>query len=897
VRRGCLLIALLVALMAGSAGNAAAAGEYGFVPGVFAASQSTSLAGGHPDLTVGFELEREPSGEPVATTGTIKIALPPGLTGNPNAVTRCTEVQLLTTDVNSPTAGSCPPDSQVGITEVTLYNAGGVQSLIEPVFNMEAPGDGDVVARLGFYAKFFPTVANIRVRSDSDYGLTASLEGVGSFIPLLSATTTIWGVPAAAVHDPLRITPYEAIACGGNPCTSPGEEPRKSGLNPAPFLSNATNCMGPQELGLTAVSYADPQLFDTEVLHLPELTGCAKLGFSPTLRVSPTSRQAAAPTGLDAELSLPQDESVGGRATAQLRGATVSLPRGMTLAAGAADGLAACSAREAGFASTAAARCPESAKLGAAEIDVPALSHPITASVYQRTPEPGHLFRIWLVADELGLHLALPGEIHLDPSSGQITSVFVDTPPAPVRRLELHLKSGPRAPLANPRSCGTYLTHYEFAPWSGTGVVVGDSPLTIDQGCDTGNFGPKLVAGSVDPAAGAFSPFVATLTRDSGEQNISLLNVRLPKGVLAKLAGVGVCDEPAALSGNCPAGSQVGKVKVATGPGSSPLWIPQPGKSPTAAYLAGPYHGAPYSLVVKVPAQAGPFDLGTVITRVALRVDPETTQVTAVSDPLPQFLEGVPVDYRTIHMGIDRSRFIVNPTSCARASVVATLTSSEGRIASAPSRFQAADCDALGFTPRLALRLKGGTKRAAHPALRAVLSPARGDENIAFARVALPHSEFLDNAHIRTICTRVQFAADACPRAAAYGHATAFSPLLDRPLSGPVYLRSSNHQLPDLVADLRGQIQVVVAGQIDSVNGGIRTTFRTVPDAPVSKFVLTMSGGKKGLLENSIDLCAARPHANVRFRGQNGKEVSLHPRLKSNCGGSRPASGKHSKVH
>ena len=416
--------------------------------------------------------------------------------------------------------------------------------------------------------------------------------------------------------------------------------------------------------------------------------------------------------------------------------------------------------------------------------------------------------------------------------------------------------------------------------------------MSIDQGCDTGGFAPKLVAGSMNPVAASFSPVVTTLTRDTGEQNVSRVSVSLPEGVLAKLAGVALCDGLMAVVGDCPEASRVGSVRVATGPGPSPLWIPQPGKSPTAVYLAGPYAGAPYSLVVKVPAQAGPFDLGTVVTRVALRVDPETTRVTAVSDPLPQFLEGVPVDYRTIHININRSRFTLNPTSCARAAVTAVVASREGATASPSSRFQIANCGRLAFKPKLALRLRGGTKRGGHPALRAVLTTRSGGANIAFARVALPHSEFLDNAHIRTVCTRVQFAARSCPSGSIYGHAKAISPLLDQPLAGPVYLRSSNHQLPDLVADLRGKIQVVVAGQIDSVNGGIRTTFRAVPDAPVSKFILNMFGGKRGLLENSINLCAERPRANVTFRGQNGKEASLRPQLKSSCGRSHPAPGK-----
>jgi hypothetical protein len=884
MRRAVLVLALLALAVVPQA--ALAASEFGFRPGSVGVAESSTVAGSHPDLTVQFELNSEEGGEPVATSGEIRIAMPPGLTGNPNAVGNCTLLQLISTDIQSTeSGGSCPQDSQVGITEVILFNQeGGTQSLIEPIYNMEAPADGSAVARLGFYAKFFPTLINIRVRSESDYGLTASLEGIGSLIPLLSAKTTLWGVPADESHDPLRITPHEAFACGGSPCTAPGGKPRHSGLLPAPFLSNATQCEVPQSFELTAVSYAEPERPVTEALQLPALTGCGKLGFAPTFTATPTSREAAAPTGLDVGLQIPQDESVKGRSSSQLRDTRVVLPLGMTLAAGAADGIGACSAQQAGYKSNRAASCPDAAKVGSAEIDIPALSRPIKGAIYQRTPEPGNLFRVWLVADELGIHLALPGEIRLDPSTGQITSLFLDTPQAPVRNFELHFKSGPRAPLANPPSCGTFQTSYEFRPWSNRPAAVGLTPMTIDQACATGGFEPGLTAGSTDPSAKAFAPFVTEVTRRSGEQNISGLSLELPRGLLAKLAGVALCEGVAAQSAACPSASQVGRVTVASGPGSSPLWIPQPGKAPTAVYLSGPYRGAPFSLIIRVPAQAGPFDLGTVITRAALYIDPETTQVTVESDPLPQFLQGVPTSYRTVHVDIGRSHFIVNPTGCGAKQTSVRLTSPEGAVANAAARFRVGGCHELSFKPKLVLLLKGATRRAGHPALTATVVQGPRDANIAKAQVALPPSEFLDQSHIGTVCTRVQFAEERCPAGSVYGHATAWTPLLDRPLRGSVYLRSSSHQLPDLVADLNGSLRVVLDGRIDSVNGGIRSTFETLPDAPVRKFVLKMRGGKKGLLENSTNLCVGTHHADAEFIGHNDKSRDFGPAVKVPCG-------------
>jgi hypothetical protein len=289
-------------------------------------------------------------------------------------------------------------------------------------------------------------------------------------------------------------------------------------------------------------------------------------------------------------------------------------------------------------------------------------------------------------------------------------------------------------------------------------------------------------------------------------------------------------------------------------------------------------------VVAEVPAEAGPFNLGTVTVRSGVYVNPETARVTVRSDALPQILQGVPVDYRNVHVEVDREDFMLNPTSCAEQAIEASILSIGGLRASPSSRFRASDCAVLRFAPKLAFRLKGGTLRGAHPRLQVTLAPRPGDANIRKVSVALPHSEFLDQAHIRTVCTRVQFAAGACPAGSIYGRATAVTPLLDHPLEGPVYLRSSSHVLPDLVVDLRGQIRVVLDGRIDSVHGGVRTTFSSAPDAPITKFVLRMQGGRKGLLVNSRNLCRAHARATVRMNGQNGAIAARAVPLRTSCG-------------
>ena len=321
--------------------------------------------------------------------------------------------------------------------------------------------------------------------------------------------------------------------------------------------------------------------------------------------------------------------------------------------------------------------------------------------------------------------------------------------------------------------------------------------------------------------------------------------------------------------------------------------MPQPGKSPTAVYLAGPYKGQPYSVVFRVPAQAGPFELGTVAVRAAVHIDPVTAQVSVSSDSLPQILQGVPIDYRQIHVGIDRPGFMLNPTNCSEQAVASTIVSDKGATATPASRFQVGDCGTLGLKPRLHIRLLGGTGRGGHPRLRAVVKARPGDANIGRVALTLPPSELLDQGHIETICTAVQFSADACPARSVYGHAKLWTPLLDQPLQGPVYLRNSNSKLPDLVADLHGHVEIELSGRIDSVRGRIRTTFATAPDAPVSAFVLNMRRGKKGLLVNSTDICHGVHRARARFTGHNGRRRDTRPKVRADCKGKRHRKRSH----
>jgi hypothetical protein len=521
-----------------------------------------------------------------------------------------------------------------------------------------------------------------------------------------------------------------------------------------------------------------------------------------------------------------------------------------------------------------------------------------------------------------GIRVKIAGKLEADPVTGQLVSSFVENPEWPFSHLALHFNSGSRSPLINPPKCGTYAIHAEFSPWSAVNpanptpdeIVSDDSTYEVTSGpngspCPVPDLKPKLNAGVTDAQAGSKSPFVFTLSREDGTQRFNKISVTTPPGLTAALKGIPYCTDAqlGSISGaeetgnaelanpSCPPAAQVGTSEAGAGSGPFPFY------AKGRVYLAGPYKGAPVSLAVVTPAVAGPYDLGNVVVRNPLYVDPITSQVKTESDAIPTILHGVLLDVRDIRVSLDRHPFTQAPTNCSPMSVNAGVHGEEGADASLSNRFQVGGCEKLGFEPKLGFRLFGGTHRGSHPRLRATLTMPEGGANNASASVALPHSEFLDQAHIKTVCTRVQFAADQCPAGSIYGEAEASTPLLDNPVRGPAILRSSDHQLPDLVLALKGPdsqpIEIDLAGRIDSIHGGIRTTFEQIPDQPVSTFTLNMQGGKKGLLVNSRNICASTQKATAVFGAQNGLTKTLRPKMQNSCAKAKKKTKRANRRH
>ncbi len=859
---------------------------------------------------------------PVGNLKTVLVDLPPGLSVNPEATSQC---QLA--PGGSP--ATCPPTSLVGVSTLTATNpltSLGL-TLSASVYNI-APRFGEP-ARFGFSLLGNDIFLNAGVAWEGDYheyftihatalnlgpgfelarilknrlvfdGETELQPGGGRFLTIPSTCENPEAEPFKRQYTTfLHADSFEEEAPGNDYDVAAPAPP------PASFLAGSEEVTAPLPKG------AKPE-------------GCANVPFAPSTAADPGTAQTDSPAGATVDVRVPFEPGAP-IYNSNVKVARVTLPRGMGVNPSAAEALQACSDSQFGKGTRNPIACPPGSKIGTVAIDTPPLPDgTLTGNVYlgrqlSREPLSGDLYRIFLAAESAarGLSVRLVGNVSADPRTGQLTAVVREAPQVPFDLVRVRLDGGARATLSSPPTCGPNATGHAMSSWSGTpdggpqdkGFTLGSAPGggPCAKTMAARPFAPSFTAGPKSDEAATFTPFSVRIARTDGQQELKVVDITLPPGATAKLAGVPYCP-PAALAAaagrsgaaekansSCPDKSRVGVATATAGTGPSPLRIEG------EAFLSGRYKGAPLSLSVVTPAVAGPFDLGNVVVRVPLFVDSESAQIHAVSDPIPDVFGGAKLDIRSVFVNVNRKEFTLNGTNCSKFATAGALRGG-GADPTDPAAFsafpvsapfQASKCDPLRFRPKLHLRLFGKTKRAQHPRLRATLKARAGDANIARAAVALPHALFLDQASLAKICTRVQFAASDCPKKSVYGRARAFTPLLGQPLEGPVYLRSSNNPLPDLVAHLQGQVDVDLVGRIDSFRGGIRTTFGRVPDVPVSKFTMILPGGKGGLLVASRNLCAKPVKAIVRFKAQNGKKLNKRQQLRTPCKGKRAGKAK-----
>jgi hypothetical protein len=832
-----------------------------------ASGEPSSQAGAHPSqvtAALSFTDEEGPRN--------ITFDLPPGLIGIPAATPTCREPEFQIAE--------CSPESQIGYLKLVLFTNGAEQVRFSPLFNLEPiPG---AAAEFGINTSDASVRLRLGVRTGADYGISVATKNLSQALIWSEAVITLWGVPAVPSHDGLRGECLSPDGPTGGSCPSEAV--------PLPLLTNPSSCLPVLSVTASVDSWEHPGVFDSATSSNEDgagdpvgIDGCESLGFRPTLSVRPSVPMPGAPSGMTFELHTPQVQDPDSPAEATLDKATVTLPRGVAISPPAAAGLGACAPDQIRLADDSQPSCPDASKLGAVTIETPMLANPLRGSVYLARPGDnpfGSRLALYGVAAADGVLIKLAGRVVPDPLTGQLRVTFDDVPQLPFSEVKLTLFDGPRAPLTTPPRCGTFTTESELTAWGALAPVTPSTSFELSSGCSGPRFAPSLRAGAVNPVAGAYSPFVLKLQRGDHDGDFaSSFSLDLPAGVSAALKGTTYCPEaalaaPGSLQPDCPSSSRVGSAVVAAGLGASPLYLTG------EVYLSGPDKGAPFSLAAIVPARAGPVDLGTIVERIAIDIDPRSGRLSARADGLPQIRDGIPLELRSLSLNLDRPGFIRNPTSCDPLAITGTATTGLGQSAALFEPFRVGGCSALPFKPRLALDVLGGVARGGHPALRAVLRAGPQEAGIAASTITLPAGELLDLRHVGAVCAR-QLPPERCPRSSRLGRARVWSPLLDDPLEGAIYLRAPSGRLPDLLVDLRGGgLHLVLRGQASARAGRLRIRFPALPDVPIDKAEITLAGGRRGILVNSEALCARPRRAEVELTAHTTKHRQLRPLLR-----------------
>jgi uncharacterized repeat protein (TIGR01451 family) len=822
----------------------------------------------------------------------VVLNLPLGFAGSTLSAPQCSLAQLADSSEGSEeaSAGGCPPDTVVGhlLTEPAT-----TESANSAIYNV-VPERG-VPAELGYldqlhgthvlYARVAPTPAGYVLQTTSPDVPAVSLQRI---------VATFYGDPAV-----------------------------RDGTNNAqiPFFTNPTSCSGaPLVASLYMDSWQHPGRYNGDgtpdfsdpnwvgrVSESPPVTGCNSLQFSPELGFQPTTNVADSPSGLEAELKVPQNEYAQISATPTLRTVSVTLPEGMTVDPSAADGLAACSEAQIGWLggtlenfSPAQPECPEASKVGSLELSTPLLPGVLTGQVYlaRQDENPfGSVFGVYVVVDDpvTGVLIKIAGRLLSDPGSGRLTAVFAENPQFPFSDLKLHFFGGPRAELTTPEACGTFQATSDLQPWSAPDSGPDAMPFAsflIGSGC-VNEFAPTFAAGSTNLQAGAYTPFVASFSRSDSDQEMGGLSVTVPPGLLANLTGVPLCTDVQATTGTCPEASQVGSVIAAVGPGPNPFFVSG------RMFLTGPYRGGPYGFAVEVPAVAGPFDFGMVVVRQSIRVDPHDGHVTVVSDPFPTILNatgadgqsvGVPVRLRRVDVRVERPQFTFNPTNCEPLALTGSLTSTQGTVANLTSHFQVTNCASLPFHPRFTVSTQAKTSKHDGASLTVGAKfPTGAQANIRSVAVILPKQLPARLTTIQQACPAATFAQNpaTCPVGSVIGSVTARTPIIAAPFTGPAYLVShGGAAFPDVDIVLQGAgITLDLTGSVNIKHGITSSDFKTIPDAPINSFTFTLPEGPHSGLAAVLpakakgNMCGTSLVMPFTITGQNGALVRQNTRV------------------
>ncbi len=916
------------------------------------AGEPVTQAGAHPNLLTTrlmlnnvYDESVADHTRPVQAVKDLVFYLPVGMLGDP-AVSEPCPIGLIAIHEY---IGACPASSRVG----TIF-----PMLLESAFAdtddaTSEPLMYSVTPEKGFAAELAFDVNNVVIVS-----YASVVEHDGSYV----LRVAVPGVPPGGFVVGLIASFYGELT---EPQVPAGQEYT---LDRGAFLTDPSDCgedAQAREAGVELSTWEHPETTIVQsATAFPALEGCGLLGLAAHLSAGPDPRAAGdtsradEPSGYRVDLEVPQAPDGSGSLTrgssAPAEGEALgtppyktvnfTLPAGTSLSPGAANGLSACEASgpngidfpagtgkpgnpgepagegevegPEGLPDPAQGHCPTSSIVGTVHASTPLLKEELEGHLYLAEPECGNaahtnpctpedaqngsLFRLYLEleAPQRGVIVKLAGKAQVNPQTGQVTTVFEDTPQFPVSNLVVETTGGPRASLANPQTCGTAMTTGVVAPWSGGPAAEPSGSFQVNEGCGAQGFDPSFAAGTTSEMAGAYAPFTMTLKREDREQDIGALTTTLPEGLLAAVSHVAKCPEPQAAQGACPEASKIGTTTVGIGSGTGPFY--QTGN----VYLTGPYDGAPFGLSVVVPAVAGPFNLGNVIVRAALRVNPNTTQVTAetpgVGQPggLPQIIDGVPLRIRTIDVTLNDPSFTLNPTSCVQMSVTGTVTSTTGTTTNVSAPFEVNGCRDLPFKPALTASTQAKASRGDGASLTVKVATTPGQANIAKVQLRLPKQLPARLATLKLACTEAQFNTNpaGCPPASNIGTATASTPILSVPLTGPAYLVShGSAAFPDVEFVLQGEgITIVLDGKTQIKGGYTYSRFETVPDAPIGTFETTLPEGVHSALaavlpHNSYNLCGQSLTIPTTIVGQNGAQLTQTTKVGvTGCGKSKP---------
>jgi hypothetical protein len=894
--------------------------DYQVIPENVGGSLDTQ-AGSHPfQLTSLFTLNTQSPGERYGNPRTVALPkdivaeLPTGLVGNPTPFTQCTDVQFaaLVAEPDGRGSSDCPAQSAIGVA-TTSYAIGNGQlgfiTLRDPIFNI-TPRTGEP-ARFGFKVQgIVPVFLDTSVRTGKDYGITVSSSDITQISWLTNVKLTFWGVPGDSRHDNER--GWECVDHFGTCSSSTGS------ATPPPFLMLPTSCEQPFETTVHSDSWGSSAQASEQAepvsYRLPEaMDGCDRLPFAPKITVSPDIPNGSSSTGLTVGVHVPQEASLdpSGLGESALKNSTVALPEGVGLNPAGAGGLEACSEAQIGFtgvdpvsgtdtftSSLPEPFCPDASKIGTVKIKTPLLPNPLEGAVYLASPAPQgeegknpfkSLIAMYIVAQDptSGTLVKLPGEVKPDPVTGQLVATFKNTPELPFEELELHFFGGERAPLGTPGLCGAYTTTAAFAPWSGSETAQPSSSFDVISGpngkpcANPLPFAPALTAGTTSIQAGGFSPFTMTMSREDGNQNLKAIELHMPPGLSGTLSTVKLCGEEPADAGTCPTDTEIGETIVSVGLGGDPFSVTG-GK----VFITGPYKGAPFGLSIVNPAKAGPFDLGQVVVRAKIEVNPITSALTITSDSegpykIPTIIDGIPLQIKHINVTVNRQNFTFNPTNCSPLAITGKLISSEGATSALSIPFQATNCAVLAFKPKLTATTSGKTSRKNGASLSVKLTYPAGpyDANIAKVKVDLPKQLPSVLTTLQKACLAATFEANpaSCPPGSIVGSARATTPVLPVPLVGPAYFVSyGGAKFPELVIVLSGYgVTVQLHGETFINSSGITSsTFKSIPDVPVGTFELTLPSGPGSALAANGNFCKSKLVMPTSFVAQNGATIN-----------------------